>query len=84
MSKRIFVGNLPWSVGFEKLKELFEPYGKIENAIVMSDKQTKKSRGFGFVTFVDEDNAKKAIADMNKKNIEGRELTVNEAQERIE
>jgi len=79
VEKRIFVGNLPWSVGFDKLKELFASYGEIEDAIVVTDKQTKKSRGFGFVTFKDSSSVEKAVAEMNAKNIEGREITVKEA-----
>ncbi len=80
MNNRIFVGNLPWSVGFDKLKELFGPYGEIEDAVVMSDKQTGKSRGFGFVTFKDESSVEKAVAEMNQKDIEGREIKVNVAE----
>lgn len=79
MSKKIYVGNLPFSVTLDRLKELFSSYGKIEDAIVMVDKFTGRSRGFGFVTFVDDGDADKALAEMNKKNVEGRELKVNEA-----
>ena len=53
MSKRIFVGNLPWNIGFDKLKEIFGSCGEIEDAVVVTDKQIKKSRGFGFVIFKD-------------------------------
>jgi len=79
MSKKIYVGNLPFSVTLDRLKELFSPYGQIEDAIVMADKFTGRSRGFGFVTFVNDGDADKAVAEMNNKNIEGRELKVNEA-----
>jgi len=79
MSEKIFVGNLPWEVGFEKLKEIFGAYGKIEDALVVTDKQTRKSRGFGFVTFKDKEGAESAIAKMNNKNIEGREIIVKKA-----
>ena len=79
MGNRIFVGNLPWSVDYEKLKELFGPHGEIEDAIVVSDKQTGRSRGFGFVTFKEESSAQKAIAEMNQKDLEGREINVTEA-----
>lgn len=79
MSKKIYVGNLPFSVTLERLKEVFSPYGKIEDAIVMANKFTGRSRGFGFVTFVNEADADKALAEMNNKNIEGRELKVKEA-----
>jgi len=79
MSKKIYVGNLPFSVTLDRLKELFSKYGKIEDAIVIADKFTGRSRGFGFVTFVNDGDADKALAEMNKKNVEGRELKVNEA-----
>ena len=79
MSKKIYVGNLPFSITLDRLKELFSPYGQIEDAIVMANKFTGISRGFGFVTFVNDGDAEKAIAEMNNKNIEGRELKVNEA-----
>lgn len=79
MGNRIFVGNLPWSMTFDKLKDLFGSCGEIEDAIVMSDRQTGRSRGFGFVTFKEESSVEKAIAEMNNKDIEGREIKVNEA-----
>ncbi len=76
---KVYVGNLPFSVEQEKLKELFAPYGEIEEAVVISDKFSGRSKGFGFVTFKDDEAAKKAIAEMNDKDIEGRKLRVNEA-----
>jgi len=79
MSKKIYVGNLPFSVTLDRLKELFSKYGKIKDAIVMADKFTGRSRGFGFVTFANDSDADKALAEMNNKNVEGRELKVNEA-----
>ena len=79
MSKKIYVGNLPFSVTLDRLKEIFSPYGTIEDAIVMANKFTGRSRGFGFVTFVKDADADTAIAEMNNKNVEGRELKVNEA-----
>ncbi len=84
MSEKIYVGNLPYTVTFDKLKELFSSYGEIEEAIVISDKFSGRSKGFGFVTFKDEASAQKAIAEMNNKNVEGRELKVNEAKPREE
>jgi len=79
MSKKIYVGNLPFSVTLDRLKELFSPYGQIKDAIVMADKFTGRSRGFGFVTFANDSDADKALAEMNNKNVDGRELKVNEA-----
>lgn len=76
---KIYVGNLPFSIDSEKLKELFAPFGDIEEAIVISDKFSGRSKGFGFVTFPDDEAAKKAIKEMNEKDVEGRPLKVNEA-----
>ena len=79
MGTKIYVGNLPFSVTQEKLKELFEPFGDIEEAIVISDRFSGRSKGFGFVTLTDKKDADKAIEDMNGKEIDGREIKVNEA-----
>ena len=80
MAKKLYVGNLPFSVTQEKLKELFASFGDIEEAIVISNKFSGRSKGFGFVTFTDDATAEKAIAEMNEKEVEGRALKVNEAQ----
>ena len=61
------------------MKELFASYGETEEAIVISDKFSNRSKGFGFVTFKDDESAKKAIEEMNEKEIEGRKIVVNEA-----
>ena len=79
MSKKVYVGNLPFSVEQGKLKELFASYGEIEEAVVISDRFSGRSKGFGFVTFVNDADADKAIAEMSEKEIEGRPLKVNEA-----
>lgn len=79
MVKKVYVGNLPFVYDSEKLKELFSSYGEISEATVISFKDTGKSKGFGFVTFTNDEEADKAIAGMNKKEIDGRELRVNEA-----
>ncbi|HUW43399.1 MAG TPA: RNA-binding protein [Bacillota bacterium] len=76
MSKRIYVGNLPWSVTKQRLEELFSPFGEIEEALVIADKYTGRSRGFGFVTYKKDENADKAIEEMNEKAVEGRNLVV--------
>ena len=80
MSKKLFVGNLPWSIATEELKALFEKFGTIEDAIVIRDKMTNRSKGFGFVTFTDEADADAAVAEMNEQEFEGRNIVVNEAQ----
>jgi RNA recognition motif-containing protein len=79
MGNRIYVGNLPFSVTQEQLKELFSQYGEIEEAVVVTNKFSGRSKGFGFVSFKDEASADKAIAEMNKKEVEGRPLNVKEA-----
>lgn len=76
---KVYVGNLPFSVDDNKLKEIFASYGEIEEATVIQDKFNGRSKGFGFVTFKEDENAKKAISEMNGKEVEGRELKVNEA-----
>ena len=79
MSKRLYVGNLPFSVNSEKLKEIFSVHGNVEEATVVSFKDTGKSKGFGFVTFAEDAGADKAIAELNGKEVEGRKIFVNEA-----
>ena len=79
MSKRIYVGNLPWSVTKDKLDELFSSFGEIEESLVVVNKYTGRSRGFGFVTFKNDADADKAIAEMNEKDVEERNLRVREA-----
>lgn len=76
---KVYVGNLPYSVDGEKLKEMFSSYGEIEESTVIQDKFSGRSKGFGFVTFKDDEAAKKAISEMNDKEIEGRQIKVNEA-----
>lgn len=75
---KIYVGNLPWSVDEEGLKKLFEAFSPKEANLII-DKFSKRSKGFGFVEIEDEETAKKAIAEMNDKEVEGRKLKVNEA-----
>jgi len=79
MSKRIYAGNLPWSVTKDRFEELFSPFGEIEDAIVIANKYTGRSRGFGFVTYKNDADAEKAIKEMEGKEVEGRKLVVKEA-----
>ncbi|MEX2016971.1 MAG: RNA-binding protein [Candidatus Pacearchaeota archaeon] len=76
---KVYVGNLPWSVDDGKLETMFSEFGDITEATVLKDKFSGRSKGFGFVTFANDDDAKKAISAMNDKDIEGRKLKVNEA-----
>ncbi|OIO21988.1 RNA-binding protein [Candidatus Micrarchaeota archaeon CG1_02_47_40] len=79
MEKKLYIGNLSYNIDDGKLREMFSSFGEITDARVVSDRETGRSRGFGFVTFADAEGADKAIADMNGKEIDGRKLTVNEA-----
>ena len=79
MSIKLYVGNLPFTVTEKELKELFSPFGDIEEATIISDKYSGRSKGFGFVTFTDEEAGKKAISKMDGKDVQGREIKVNEA-----
>ncbi|MFH1801244.1 MAG: RNA-binding protein [archaeon] len=76
---KVYVGNLPFSVGHEELKNLFSSYGEITEANVIANKFSGRSKGFGFVTFANNSDGKKAVAEMNNKEIEGRALKVSEA-----
>jgi|TARA_Y100000310_G_C20405377_1_gene679429 RNA recognition motif-containing protein len=75
---KLYVGNLPWSIDDNGLKELFAAF-TVSEAIVIKDKYSGRSKGFGFVTIDDDEAAKKAIGEMGGKEIEGRELKVSEA-----
>jgi len=79
MGNKVYVGNLPWSVDDGKLKELFAVAGEITEAIVIKNKYSGRSKGFGFVTFTDDASAAKAIAELNGKSVDGREIKVTEA-----
>ncbi|OUT60713.1 RNA recognition motif (RRM, RBD, or RNP domain) [Stieleria bergensis] len=78
---KMYVGNLAWGVTTDKLDDLFKQYGQVEDAIVLTDRETGRSRGFGFVTMPD-DAAKEAIEALDGMDFEGRPLRVNQAQER--
>jgi len=75
---KLYVGNLPWSIDENGLKELFAAY-TVEEANLIKDKYSGRSKGFGFVTIADDATAQKAISEMNEKDVEGRPLTVSEA-----
>ncbi|MFM8534980.1 MAG: RNA recognition motif domain-containing protein, partial [Acidimicrobiia bacterium] len=84
MSTKLFVGNLPYTMTSEDLKETFGPFGPVVSAKVITDRETGRSRGFGFVTMADKDAGNAAITALNGKDFEGRPLVVNEAQPRAE
>ncbi len=82
MSKKLFVGGLSWDTGDEGLRAAFAVHGEVTDAKVISDRDTGRSRGFGFVTFSDAAEADAAIDAMNGSQLDGRSLNVNEARER--
>lgn len=82
--KNLFVGNLPFGASEEALRDLFSPFGEVQQVRIMTDRDTGKSRGFAFVEMAQDDNAAKAIATLNGKDFGGRALTVNEARPRPE
>jgi len=78
-NKKLYVGNLPWTIRTEELRNLFVEFGEIVDVIVLTDKYTGKSKGFGFVEFATEEMAKAAMDATNGKDIEGRKIIVNVA-----
>jgi RNA recognition motif-containing protein len=77
--KKIYVGNFSFQMTEDELRALFEPYGAIESVSLATDRDTGRSRGFGFVTMSNDEEAEKAMAALNGKEAGGRALTVNEA-----
>lgn len=77
--KKIYVGNLSFHTTDQELRSMFEPHGAVESATLVTDRDTGRSRGFGFVEMSNDEEAEKAIAALNGKESGGRALTVNEA-----
>lgn len=77
---KLYVGNLPFTMSEQDMKALFESYGELGEVVIIKDRFSGRSKGFGFVTINDDEKAKQAIADLNGKDHQGRALTVNEAQ----
>jgi RNA recognition motif-containing protein len=80
----IYVGNLSWSMTDEDLNSLFSQYGTVTSAKILKEKNTGRSKGFGFVEMEDDEAAKTAIATLNENEVQGRKLIVNESQPRPE
>jgi len=84
VAKKLFVGNLPFSVTDEQLNETFKAMGEVGSANVVTDKFSGRSRGFGFVEMTQDADAEKAVKELNGKEIEGRKIVVNEARPKSE
>ena len=77
--KKIYVGNFSFNMTEEELRSMFEPYGSVESATLVTDRDTGRSRGFGFVAMTNDEEAEKAMVALNGKEAGGRALVVNEA-----
>lgn len=82
MSKKIYVGNLPFSSTEDELRTLFEQHGTVDSVAVITDRDTGRARGFAFVEMTDADGADKAIQALDGRDFGGREIRVNEARDR--
>lgn len=79
MGKKIYVGNLPYSINDESLSSAFGAYGSVDSAKVIMDRDTNRSKGFGFVEMSTDDEAAEAISSLNGTELDGRQVNVNEA-----
>lgn len=84
MGKKLYVGNLSYSVTSAALEQLFSEFGQVRSAEVIQDRDTGRSKGFGFVEMADDNSANEAIRALHEKEHDGRPLTVNEAKPRTE
>ncbi len=82
MSKKLYVGNLAYVTTEDTLKEIFSQYGEVISATVIKDRDTQKSKGFGFVELADDSAAKDAISSLSGREVDGRKIRVNEAEEK--
>ncbi len=79
MATKLFVGSLPWAVDDQGLEDLFKDFGDVTSAKVIMDRETGRSKGFGFVEFADDDAAKAAMDKLNGSDLQGRTIVVSEA-----
>jgi RNA recognition motif-containing protein len=82
MGRKLYVGNLPYSVTSDSLEQMFAEFGTVASAQVIQDRDTGRSKGFGFVEMQSDEEAQRAISGMHDKSFDGRALTVNEAKPR--
>ena len=78
-TKKLFVGNISWNATVEDLQALFAEYGEVLECIIIKDRESGRSKGFGFVTFVNGEDADKAVDALHEQDFQGRNLVVNEA-----
>ncbi|MCY3818511.1 MAG: RNA-binding protein [Gammaproteobacteria bacterium] len=81
---KIYIGNMPYSVTSEELSALFEAHGRVQDAQVIADRETGRSKGFGFIDMPDNSEADEAIKALNGTQLKGRQITVNQARPRRE
>lgn len=81
-NNKLFIGSLPWAINNDSLRDLFAQYGEITDAVVIMDRDSGRSKGFGFVTFASQDSAEKAL-EMDGKEVEGRKIVVNKAKPQV-
>ncbi|KAF9187681.1 hypothetical protein BGZ51_001176, partial [Haplosporangium sp. Z 767] len=79
---KLFIGGLSWNTTDQSLREGFEEHGEVLDAVVVRDRETGRSRGFGFITFADDASAEKAIVALNNQEFDGRQIKVDRASER--
>lgn len=84
MNKKLYVGNLPYTVTTDQLRDHFSQAGTVTDAVVIVDNRSGRSKGFGFVEFEKEEDAGKAVTTFNGKDFQGRSLVVNEARPKVE
>lgn len=82
--KKLFIGNLPWSIDNDQLNEIFSKFGTIVEAVVITERHSGRSKGFGFVEYETEEAAQKAIDELNEKEVDGRKIFVNVAKPKEE
>ncbi|MEI1279623.1 RNA-binding protein [Leptospira venezuelensis] len=82
MSSKLFVGGLSWSTTDLTLRQAFETHGAVQEANIVVDRETGRSRGFGFVTFADQNSANAAVSELNGKDLDGRNIVVSVAEDK--
>ena len=82
--KNIFVGNLSFNTNEDELRQMFEPFGQVDRVSIMTDRDTGRSRGFGFVEMASNEDGEKAITALNGSSVGGRTINVNEARPKVE